>query len=143
MPPVDMLYAYVRAFETQRAGEVVPFYELPCTFIRPDGTWVVQDDATALVLVNHLLDHARSQGHHRTEITQETTRMLAAGLAELAGVFTRFDTAGLEIARFGFTYIVRLGPAGWRIIVAVAHDAAADAASQPSVERFREQENRT
>jgi hypothetical protein len=138
-----MLRAYVRAFETQRAGDVLPFYELPCTFIRPDGTWVVQDEATVLALVSHLLDHARSQGYHRTEISQATTRMLAAGLAELTGVFTRHDAAGSEIAQFGFTYIVRLGPAGWRIIVAVAHDAAADAASQPSVERFREQENRT
>ena len=143
MPPVDMLDAYVRAFETQRAGDVVPFYELPCAFIRPDGTWVVQDEATALVLVNHLLDHARSQGYHRTEITQETTRMLAAGLAELAGVFTRYDTAGAEIARFGFTYIVRHGPAGWRIIVAVAHDAAADAACEPALERLGERESRT
>ena len=138
-----MLSAYVRAFETQRAGDVVPFYELPCAFIRPDGTWVVQDEATALALVNHLIAHARSQGYHRTEISQATTRMLASGLAELAGVFTRFDTAARAIARFGFTYIVRLGPAGWRITVAIAHDAADDGARAAARDAFGEQERRT
>ena len=112
--PSEMLYGYVRAFETLRPEEVVPFYELPCTFIRPDGTWVVQDEATAQALVNHLIDHARSQRYHRTEISQAATRSLAAGLAELTGIFIRFDAAGGEIARFGFTYIVRGGPEGWR-----------------------------
>lgn len=121
--PTDMLGVHVRAFETQRAGEVVPFCELPCTFIRPDGTWVAQDEATALTLVNHLLDHAKSQGYDRTEIVQTAGRRLANGLAEVAGVFVRFNAAGAEIARFGFTYILRGGPQGRRIVVAVAHDA--------------------
>ncbi len=34
--------------------------------------------------------------------------------------------AGAEIARFEFTYIVRGGSDGWRIVVAVAHDATTD-----------------
>ena len=121
--PMDMLTAYVRAFETQRATEIVPFYALPCTFVRPDGAWVVQDEATALTLASHLLDHATSQGYYRTEITQPASRPLAEGLAEVVGVFVRFNAAGAEIARFGFTYILRSGPQGWRIVLAVAHDA--------------------
>jgi hypothetical protein len=118
-----MLTAYVRAFETLRADAVVPFYELPCMFIRPDGAWVVRNEAEAIVLVNHLIDHARSQGYHRTDVSRLAVRPLAAGLAELAGVFVRYDAAQEEIARFGFTYIVRQSAGGWRIIVAVAHDA--------------------
>jgi hypothetical protein len=59
--PVDMLTAYVLAFEMQRADEVIPFYDLPCTFIRADGVWVVQDEATALVLAGHLIDHAKGK----------------------------------------------------------------------------------
>jgi hypothetical protein len=121
--PLEMLNAYVRAFETLRAEDVVPFYELPCTFIRPDGAWVVQDEATALVLAAHLIDHATSQGYRRTAVSEVTTRTLAPGLAELCGVFHRYDAADAEIARFGFTYIVRGGSDGWRIVVAVAHDA--------------------
>ena len=121
--PLEMLDAYVRAFEAQRAEAVVPFYELPCTFIRPDGTRVVQDGETALTLVSHLIEHATAQGYRRTEIAQQTLRQLAPGLAELSGVFIRFDAAGAEVMRFGFTYILRGGERGWRIIVAVAHDA--------------------
>jgi hypothetical protein len=121
--PTEMLVAYVRAFESMRGEDVVPFYELPCTFIRPDGVWVVQDDATALVLANHLIEHAASQGYCRTGIPELTTRMLAPGLAELTGVFVRYDASESDIARFGFTYIVRGGAGGWRIVVAVAHEA--------------------
>jgi hypothetical protein len=126
--PLEMLTAYVRAFETLRAEEVVPFYELPCTFIRPDGVWVVQDAATALVLAAHLIAHAKSQGYRRTALSEVTTRTLAPGLVELGGTFRRYDAADAEIARFGFTYIVRGGPDGWRIVVAVAHDATTEVA---------------
>ena len=124
--PLEMLTAYVRAFETLRAEEVVPYYELPCTFIRPDGVWVVQDAATALVLAAHLIEHAQSQGYRRTAVSGVTMRTLAPGLVELGGTFRRYDAADAEIARFGFTYIVRGGSEGWRIIVAVAHDATTD-----------------
>lgn len=121
--PSDMLTAYVRAFETLRAAEVVPFYDLPCTFLRPDGAWVVQDAATALVLVEHLIEHAKAQGYRRTEVSALTVRTLAQGLAELSGVFVRLDTSGSEIGSFGFTYILRGGTDQWKIVVAVAHDA--------------------
>jgi hypothetical protein len=120
--PTEMLTAYVRAFETLSTAAVVPFYDLPCTFIRPDGVWVVQDEAAAAVLATHLIEHARSQGYHRTDISRLAVRTLAANLAELEGVFVRYDAAQEEIARFGFTYIVRHGDRGWRIVVAVAHD---------------------
>jgi hypothetical protein len=121
--PVEMLNAYVRAFESLRAEEVLPFYELPCTFVRADGVWVVQDESTALVLVAHLMEHAKSQGYRRTAVSGLTMRTLAPGLAELGGVFVRYDASESEVARFGFTYLVRGGPDGWRIVVAVAHDA--------------------
>jgi hypothetical protein len=121
--PSEMLGAYVRAFETLRGENVVPFYQLPCTFIRPDGAWVVQDEATALVLANHLIEHAKGQGYHRTEVVDLMNRALAPGLAELTGVFVRYDESQSEIARFGFTYIVRGGADQWRIVVAVAHEA--------------------
>jgi len=124
--PLEMLDAYVRAFETLRAEDVVPFYELPCTFIRPDGVWIVQDGATALVLAAHLIEHAKSQGYRRTAVSELTMRTLAPGLAELGGVFVRYDESDAETARFGFTYIVRGGSDGWRIVVAVAHDARAE-----------------
>jgi hypothetical protein len=121
--PTDMLTAYVRAFETLSAEAVVAFYHRPFTFIRPDAAWVVQDEATALVLVNHLIEHARSQGYHRTDVSRLAVRTLAANLAELEGVFVRYDAAQEEIARFGFTYILRQTDGQWRIVVAVAHDA--------------------
>jgi hypothetical protein len=118
-----MLNDYVKAFETQEASAVTPFYRLPCTFIRPDGVWVVSDDATAATLAAHLIDHARSQGYRRTETRNLEVRRLAAELAEMTGVFVRTNAANEEIGRSGFTYLVRRDDGAWRIVVAVAHDA--------------------
>ena len=129
--PVEMLTAYVRAFETLRAEEVVPFYELPCTFIRPNGLWVVQEQEAALVLAAHLIEHAKSQGYCRTAVSGVTMRTLAPGLGELGGIFVRYDAADAEIARMGFTYLVRGGSDGWRIVVAVAHDASTETMAVP------------
>lgn len=120
--PVEMLAAYVRAFVARRTEEVADFYLLPCTFVRPDGVWIVQDRPTALVLVGHLLDHARSQGHARTETSGLFVRPLAATLAELSGTFIRYDADGSECGRFGFTYVVRADASQWKIVVAVAHE---------------------
>lgn len=99
---------------------------LPCTFIRPDGVWVVQDRETAVVLVNHLIEHAVSQGYRGTTISELTTRPLAPTLAELTGVFNRYDGEGSLIARFGFTYILRADEDQWKIVVAIAHDPLTD-----------------
>ena len=122
--PLEMLSQYVRAFESLRGELVVPFYALPCTFIRPDGTWVVQDEATALVLTNHLIEHAVSRGYQRTEVSGVEARTLSPGLTELTGVFVRRGAGDSEIGRFGFTYVLREDAGSWRIIVAMAHDPA-------------------
>lgn len=131
--PSEMLTAYVHAFETLRADEVIAFYRLPCTFIRSDDAWIVQDEATALVLAGHLIEHAKGQGYCRTEVSELTTRALAPGLAELSGVFVRYNAAQSEIGEFGFTYIVRADADRWRIVVAVAHDARTEVTVLPSV----------
>jgi hypothetical protein len=120
--PKEMLSEYVRAFETQEASAVAPFYQLPCTFIRPDGVWVVSDNATAMTLAAHLIDHARSQGYRRTETRDLEVRRLTSELAMMTGIFVRYNAAAEEIGRSGFTYLVRRDDGVWRIVVAVAHD---------------------
>ncbi|MBK6796510.1 MAG: hypothetical protein IPG76_06900 [Acidobacteria bacterium] len=121
--PLQTLLAYVHAFESLRADEVISFYELPCTFIRPDGVWIVQDEATALVLANHLIDHAKGQGYRKTEVCEIAMRTLAPELIELNGVFIRYGESQAELARFGFTYILHGNNNEWKIVVAVAHSA--------------------
>jgi hypothetical protein len=121
--PTEMLNDYVKAFETLEASAVTPFYQLPCTFIRPDGVWVVSDDATAMTLAAHLIDHAHSQGYRRTETRGLEVRRLASELAMMTGIFVRYNAAAEEIGRSGFTYVVRRDNSSWKIVVAIAHDA--------------------
>jgi ketosteroid isomerase-like protein len=123
--PETMLASYVEAFSSQDADAVVHFYQLPCSFIRPDGVWVASDRETAVTVAAHMIDHARNQGHARTEILGLAVRRLADVLAELSGVFVRYDAANSEIGRFGFTYVARRSDNQWQIVVAIAHDAVA------------------
>jgi hypothetical protein len=116
---------------------VIEYYHLPCTFIRPDDAWVMQDKSTALVLAGHLIEHAKGQGYRRTEVSKLRTRALAPGLVELSGVFVRYDASQSELGQFGFTYIVRGGSDKWRIVVAVAHDAETEATTLSPVEGDR------
>lgn len=120
--PVEALRAYVTAFETLNPELVVPFYHSPCIFIAPFGVSVAIDATAAYLTASALIDHARSQGYHRTEITQLQKRTLASNLALLSGVFVRYGSNDKEIGRFGFTYIMREVGVEWRIVVAVASD---------------------
>lgn len=127
--PAETIRAYVLAFATQRVEAIAPFYLLPCTFVRPEGVWIVQDDDAAVTLVRQLLDHAVSQGYRSTRIREMASRQLAPTLAEVSGTFERIDAFGASIGCFGFTYVLRKSTGPWRIIVAVAHEAAAAAMS--------------
>lgn len=121
--PVETLRAYVKAFETLDPEVVFPFYHTPCMFIAPFGVSIASETDAARHTASALIEHARSQGYQRTEITQLRQRNLASSLVSLSGVFVRFGVENLVIGRFGFTYIMRHDGARWRIVVAVAHDA--------------------
>ena len=123
--PEDTLRAYVRAFETLEAEAVMPFYDSTCMFIAPFGVTPTGDGEAARRTASALMEHARSQGYRRTEIRSLRVEGLADNLALLSGVFVRFNSESEEVGRFGFTYIMRNGGAGWRIVVAVGHDPAA------------------
>lgn len=111
------------AFETLDADAVVPFYHSPCMFISPLGVIQVSDSSAARGVASHLIEHARSQGYRRTKIHDLEVRTLAEGLASISGVFSRFNANEEELGRFGFAYTMRNGPAGWKIVVAMAYDA--------------------
>lgn len=120
--PAERLSEYVRAFETLDPDAVVPFYHLPCTFIAPQNLMVVQDLDAARAVVSYLIEQAKRQGYRRSEIRHLTSKRLARDLASLTGVFVRFNETDEEIARFGFTYIVRHVEGVWMLAVAMAHD---------------------
>ena len=121
--PEDTLRGYVEAFETLNPEAVLPFYHSPCVFIAPFGVSLAEDADAARRTAAALIEYARSQGYRRTEIRELHMRTLASNLVSLWGVFVRFSTGDDEIGRFGFSYLMRDDGTGWRIVVAVAHDA--------------------
>lgn len=121
--PAETLRAYVKAFETLDPEVVLPFYHSPCMFVAPFGVSLAADAEAARRTASALIEHARSQGYRRTEMSQLQQKTLASNLVSLSGVFVRFGAGDHEIGRFGFSYVLRDDGTGWRIVVAVAHDA--------------------
>jgi len=129
--PEETLRAYVSAFEKLVPEPICAFYHLPCMFIVPTGVLAASDASAAHTIASLLIQHARSQGYRRTEIHDISTRSLASNLAAVTGVFVRFNANDEEIGRLGFTYTMRQTPAGWRIVVAMVHDAPGGSPDKP------------
>jgi len=123
--PAETLDAYVRAFESLDSLAVASFYHLPCMFIVPGGVALISDSDAARDLASKLIEQARSQDYRRTEILNLEVKTLAEPLALLSGVFARFNSNEEEMSRFAFVYTMRRDGTGWRIVVAIAHEAPA------------------
>ena len=115
---------YIEAFERLDPERVLSFYDLPSIFIAPAGVFAVPDAKTARALLSRFMDELRVQSYRRTQVLGLTARRLSPGLGSCSGTFVRFDTSDGEIARAGFTYIMR-DSGSWRIVVAVVHDPVA------------------
>jgi ketosteroid isomerase-like protein len=125
--PESTLRAYVKAFESLDADLLVDFYGLPCLFLAPQGQVVAADAPAARAVASQLMTQAKGQGYRRTEILDLEVRALASELAECRGAFVRLGADGVELLRFGFTYLMRRDGDRWRIVVAAAHDVPARA----------------
>ncbi len=123
--PESAFHAYIRAFETLDPEAVLPSYHLPGMFIAPQGVFAMPEADTARALLTQFMGQLRAQSYRRTEVSGLKVSPLSSGLASCAGVFVRFDASGQEMARLGFTYIMRNSGGSWRIAVAVVHDPLA------------------
>jgi hypothetical protein len=120
--PEAALHAYLRAFETLDPEAALAFYHVPCIFIAPQGVVAAPDASTVRATLAQVMGQLRAQAYRRTEVRGLEVRELASGLASCAGEFARFNAGGEEIARPGFTYIMRRSDGAWRIVVATLHD---------------------
>jgi hypothetical protein len=117
-------HAYIRAFETLDPDAALPFYHVPGMVIAAQGVFAVSDADAARALVSQFMAQMRNQSYRRTEVAGLTVRQLSPVLASCAGTFVRFNTAGEEIARLGFTYTMRYS-SSWKIVVAILHEPVA------------------
>ncbi len=122
--PEAAFHTYMQAFETLDPEAALPFYYLPSMFIAPQGIFVVPDTNTARTLLSQFMGQLRSQSYRCTELRELAVRKLSADLATCAGTFVRFNSGGEEIARAGFTYIMR-NAGSWKIIVAALYEPVA------------------
>jgi len=88
------------------------------------GVFPVPDAPTARALLSQFMAQLRNQFYCRTEVVSLTVRKLAPDLVSCAGTFVRFNIAGEEIARLGFTYTLR-HVGSWKIVVAMVHEPLA------------------
>lgn len=121
--PEEVLRNYVKAFESLDVDAVAAFYRLPCMLLTRHGPVVLSDADAACAAVRSLIGQAQSQGYRRTEVVDLEVRALGEGLAWIAGVFSRRNASGDEIARFGVAYTMLGEGDSWKIVVGVAHEA--------------------
>ncbi len=122
--PQSAFEAYIRAFETLDPEPVLPFYHLPCMFIAPQGVFTALDTDAARTLLSRFMGQLRSQSYRRTEVLGLAVRALSPTLASCVGTFVRFNSGDHEMARLGFTYLMRHSGA-WQIIVAAVYEPIA------------------
>ncbi|WP_420456339.1 hypothetical protein [Rubrivirga sp.] len=114
--------AYARAFEAYDADAIAACYVTPCLFVR-DAETVVQDSAEGVVAsVRSLLDLHRAWDVQRIRPAEVVT--VEAGPAHaVARVGWRLGRARSRVAwSFATTYTL-VPNDGWRIAVAITHDA--------------------
>jgi hypothetical protein len=119
--PESAFHAYIQAFEALDPETALPFYDLPCMFIAPQGVFAAPDIDTARALLSQFMGQLRTQSYRRTEVVGFTVRKFSLNLASCAGTFVRLNTGDGEIARLGFTYIMR-NAGSWKIVVAALHE---------------------
>lgn len=122
MTPDETLIDYTRAFASLDARQVVPFFEVPCLFVSSANSVSTATIEAVEGVVQALVAQASHSNYARTEIIDLVTRSLGAALHWLAGTFVRYDAFGVEVARFGFSYVMRRRDDQWRIVVALAHE---------------------
>ena len=122
--PQETLSAYMHAFETLDPARFLPFFNLPCLFISPAGTFAATDPASAGAIASQVVQQARQQDYKRGEFSgQLESRVLGTGLVLLSGVVRRFNSKDQEVARLACSYMLRDSGKEWKIVAVSLYPA--------------------
>ena len=120
---LETLRQYGTAFSAGHPAQAASYYDEPSTILAAGHTLVLPTRRDTEELFVKMLADLRARHFARAEYEQLQTRPLSKTLAIASGVAVPYQADGSELERAGVTYLLRLTPEGWRIVVLTLHDS--------------------
>jgi uncharacterized NTF2-like protein DUF6841 len=114
---------YIETFQKLNPHVTLPYFHVPCMFIPPQGVRVLATAADVEALLTQVMEGLKARGYARSELLDRHVKQMSENIALVSVGRVRYATDGRELERFGETYTVRKTEAGWKIVVAMIHDA--------------------
>ena len=114
---------YLETFQKLDSRATLPYFHVPCMFIPPQGVRVLATAADVEALLTQVMEGLKARGYARSELLDRHVKQMSENIALVSVGRVRYATDGRELERFGETYTVRKTEAGWKIVVAMIHDA--------------------
>jgi ketosteroid isomerase-like protein len=115
--------SYIQAFQTLDPQAAVPYFHVPCMFIPPQGVLVLTTAADVQALLIQVMEGLKARAYARSELLNLRVIQMSDNTALVTVGRVRYATDGRQLERFGETYTLRRIEAGWKIAVAMIHDA--------------------
>lgn len=120
---------YVQAFQSLNPKAILPFFHTPFMSI---SSWEVQVLSTLAEIEDSFarnMDILRENKYARTDIIDLYAGQMSKGLALVSVILERYSSDGEQLGGAGksytYTYTLRKTDNDWKIVSAMAHDAAA------------------
>ena len=120
---------YVQAFQSLNPKAILPFYHAPFMSISSREVRVLDTPAEIENSFARNMDILRENKYARTDIIEIFARQMSKGLALVSVILERYSSEGEQLGGAGktytYTYTLRKTDNNWKIVSAMAHDAAA------------------
>ena len=118
--PLEAIHQYYEAFSALDVTTIVPHFSEPSLTIAPQGMRSAATSAALAEVLAPLIHSLRARGYGRSEFIQPQVTMLGDADALVRGVAVRYTTAGTEMERMPFSYLLHRSDGVWKIAVLVA-----------------------
>jgi ketosteroid isomerase-like protein len=117
---LDAVQQYYATFSTLDLPAILACYSEPCLMVSPQGVVSVANHAAFAQNLTPMIDGLRAKGYGRSEFIQPEVKTLGESDALVTGVAVRYTTAGAEMERFTFGYLMHRSDGAWKIAAFIA-----------------------
>jgi ketosteroid isomerase-like protein len=127
-PIADTFQAYIKAFNTKKGSNLLPFFHDPILLIDREKDPVIFDKSIigrikSSIGFKKVFKDLEKSGFDHSELDNEPqVKLLSETIGIITGNATRYKTDHSVLERFGYTYTFRKTSAGWKIVVGIIHD---------------------
>jgi ketosteroid isomerase-like protein len=122
---IEAFRSYVRAFGALDPARIAAHFSEPALMIAHGEVSALPTRAAVEQTYKRVLAYLPARGYDRTELSSLAELPLSADVSLVTGAGVWKTAAGEDLMRFGMTYTLRRERDGWRIVVAIIHDAEA------------------